>query len=44
MAKFGNSEFLVKPTNYYNLDVIISAGYRVKYKNGVAFRKWANQF
>ena len=30
MRKFGNSEFSMKPTNYYNLDVIISVGYRVK--------------
>lgn len=27
--------------NYYNLDVIISVGYRVKLQNGVIFRKWA---
>jgi len=32
MKKFGNSEFSTKPTNYYNLDVIISVGYRVKSK------------
>ena len=28
---------------FYNLDMIISVGYRVKSNNGVAFRKWANQ-
>lgn len=27
---------------HYNLDMIISIGYRVKSKNGVLFRKWAN--
>ena len=29
-------------TKYYNLDVIISVGYRVKSKRGVEFRRWAN--
>ena len=28
---------------YYNLDMIISVGYRVKSNNGIAFRKWANK-
>ena len=41
MTKFGNSEFSDKPTNYYNLDIIISVGYRVNSKRGIAFRKWA---
>ncbi|MDZ7796474.1 MAG: RhuM family protein [Candidatus Marinimicrobia bacterium] len=26
---------------YYNLDVIISVGYRVKFKQGTQFRIWA---
>jgi len=30
MRKIGNSDFSTKPTNHYNLDVIISVGYRVK--------------
>lgn len=29
--------------DYYNLDMIISVGYRVKSQNGVTFRKWANR-
>ena len=29
--------------NYYNLDTIISVGYRVKSQNGVIFRKWATK-
>ena len=41
MQKFGNSEFQQKAPNYYNLDVIISVGYRVKSKQGTQFRIWA---
>ena len=41
VRKIGNSDFSTKPTNFYNLDVIISVGYRVKSHRGVHFRKWA---
>lgn len=41
LRKFGNTEFSTKPTNFYNLDVIISVGYRVKSQRGVQFRIWA---
>lgn len=33
---------VVRNVEYYNLDVIISVGYRVKSHRGVEFRKWAN--
>lgn len=29
--------------DYYNLDMIISVGFRVKSKQGIVFRKWANK-
>src|SRR5574344_801382 len=41
--KIGNSDFSTKPTNFYNLDVIISVGYRVKSIQGTRFRQWATQ-
>jgi hypothetical protein len=41
--KFGISEFQQKAPNYYNLDVIISVGYRVKSLRGTQFRIWATQ-
>jgi len=43
IRKIGNSDFSTKPTNYYNLDVIISVGYRVKSLRGTQFRIWATQ-
>ena len=41
--KFGISEFQQKVPNYYNLDVIISIGYRVKSLRGTQFRQWATK-
>jgi hypothetical protein len=43
LKKIGNSDFSTKPTNYYNLDVIISVGYRVKSIQGTRFRQWATK-
>ncbi|HCQ12869.1 RhuM family protein [Flavobacterium sp.] len=43
IRKIGNSDFSTKPTNFYNLDVIISVGYRVKSQQGTQFRIWATQ-
>lgn len=37
----GNRQ-VTRQIEYYNLDMIISIGYRVKSKNGILFRKWAN--
>jgi len=41
MRKIGISDFSTKPTNLYNLDVVISVGYRVKSLQGTKFRQWA---
>jgi hypothetical protein len=43
MRKIGISDFSTKPTNLYNLDVIISVGYRVKSLRGTQFRQWATK-
>ena len=40
--KEGNRD-ITRDIEYYNLDMIISVGYRVKSKNGMLFRKWANK-
>ena len=42
-AHMGIDADQVYETTYYNLDVIISVGYRVKSKRGVEFRQWANK-
>ncbi len=42
VQKEGNRN-IIRNIEYYNLDRIISVGYRVKSKNGIIFRKWANK-
>ena len=42
VQKEGNRE-VTRKVKYYNLDVIISVGYRVHCKRGTAFRIWARQ-
>ena len=42
VQKEGKRE-VTRNIEYYNLDVILSVGYRVKSKNGVIFRRWANK-
>lgn len=46
VAKFATvqkegSRNIKREIDYYNLDMIISVGYRVKSQNGIIFRKWA---
>lgn len=41
LRKIGISDFSTKPTNFYNLDLIIAVGYRVKSPQGTKFRQWA---
>ena len=42
VQKEGNRE-ITRNIEYYNLDMIISVGYRVKSQNGIIFRRWANK-
>ena len=32
-----------RKTKLYNLEMVISVGYRVKSRNGIIFRRWANE-
>ncbi len=48
VAKFATVQMegkreVTRDIEYYNLDMILSVGYRVKSKNGVLFRQWANK-
>lgn len=45
VAKFATTakDGKIYQVDYYNLDVVISVGYRVKSQNGVVFRKWSNK-
>lgn len=38
-----NTQFKYRPTAVYDLDIIISVGYRVKSQRGVQFRQWASR-
>ena len=42
VQKEGNRD-VTRNIEYYNLDMILSVGYRVKSKNGIIFRQWANK-
>lgn len=41
-VQFEGKRKVSRTYKYYNLDVVISVGYRVKSKRGITFRKWAN--
>ena len=41
LQKEGN-RYVERSISYYNLDVILSVGYRVKSEKGISFRKWAS--
>ena len=43
MEHMGNSNIHIYKTKYYNLDMIISIGYRVNSKKAVRFRQWASR-
>ena len=41
-VRFEGKRKIYRTINFYNLDMIISIGYRVKSARGILFRKWAN--
>ena len=48
IAKFATVQWegdrtVTRQVEYYNLDMILSVGYRVKSNRGIQFRRWANQ-
>ena len=43
LEHMGNDGKQLYTTRYYNLDAIISVGFRVNTKRGIEFRQWANQ-
>jgi len=43
LENMGNDSKQTYPTKYYNLDAILSVGYRVNSRNATLFRQWANR-
>lgn len=43
IAHVGNDGKQTYNTKYYNLDIIISIGFRVNFKKAIKFRTWANK-
>ena len=48
VAKFATVQkegerFVTRQVEFYNLDMILSVGYRVKSQRGIQFRQWANK-
>ena len=42
-VRLEGKRYIKRKLYFYNLDMIISVGYRIKSKNGVIFRRWASQ-
>ena len=42
LEHMGNDGHQIYQTKYYNLDMILSIGYRVNSRNAIAFRRWAS--